>query len=153
MKEYVRQKNKLKKNLESGFLIVLGQCSETIRSKLRATRGFDVIEETSDLIELMKLLKQIMFSQRSQRYEMHSLADANRHFYTFTQTAEMSVSEYYERMINMMDIILLCGGDLGIGKDAITARMATDNTNEVVAHQALREEYASTVMKLIANKG
>jgi Zinc knuckle len=110
--EYVKSKRILRHNLIQAYMIVWGQCTDVMRTKLEAREGHSEIARKKDVVELLKNIKDIAFSFQSQRYEYHSLHDAKRRFYHLSQEKGMPCGAYLERFKNQVDVVSHCGGSV-----------------------------------------
>jgi hypothetical protein len=78
---FVKRKGYLNENLCSAYSLIWGQCTEALRSKLRAKTEFETISQQFDCVELLKLIKDTVFKFSSQKYKPHALHEATRVFF------------------------------------------------------------------------
>ena len=57
-----------RQNKSLSFLVVLGQCSEAMKAKLEAESSFEAVSNNSNVIKLLKLIRNIYFAYKSKRY-------------------------------------------------------------------------------------
>ena len=79
---YVRRDSILDKNIQKGYSLVLGQCTELIKSKLKTTLNWDIISTKFDFLELIASIKSVIFKFEYQRYLPLSLHYAKTNFYS-----------------------------------------------------------------------
>jgi hypothetical protein len=59
--EFIKREKKLKENYQAAYSLVLGQCTEYMRAKLEAVAGYNNMDSSSDLIELIKMIKGLSY--------------------------------------------------------------------------------------------
>ena len=101
---YVRRDSILDKNIQQGYSLVLGQCTELLVSKLKTTLNWDTISTNFDyFLELIALTKSVVFKFEDQRYLPLLLHYAKTKFYSFRQH-NLSNTEYLEKFTNMVNM-------------------------------------------------
>ena len=80
---YVRRDIILDKNIQKGYSLVLGQCTELLKSKLEPTSNWDTISTEFDLLGLIASIKSVIFKFEDQRYLPLLLHYAKMNFYSF----------------------------------------------------------------------
>jgi hypothetical protein len=73
---HVQPLEKREENVQKAYMLVYGQCSEGVWSKLKSMPGFNGMEKTCDLVLLLSSLKTVMFSYQGQQNKTHELIDA-----------------------------------------------------------------------------
>lgn len=79
--------------MEKVFLLVLGQCSRAIRDRLEAAENWDAINNDSDTLELLRLVRQCMYNRATTRKSTHTLWEATNALHKFRQGERMSNSD------------------------------------------------------------
>jgi hypothetical protein len=125
--EYVKRTNYLAANVPTLFSLVWGQCSDGMRQQLEASAKFSSLSESGDGIGLLGLIKVITFNFQSQKYLPHSLHDAKKCFYTWSQ-GRSSAQAFLEQFQNIVDVIEHCGGH--IGHDSGLIKLVSDGTSK-----------------------
>jgi hypothetical protein len=110
----VKRKGYLSENLRSAYSLIWGQCTEALRSKLRAKTEFETIAQHFDCVELLKLIKDTVFKFSSQKYKPHALHEAIRRFYTLIQDKNSSCEDHVRKFKNQVEVVEHCGGDIGM---------------------------------------
>jgi hypothetical protein len=95
---------------------VWGQCSDAMRSKVKAVPEFRQVEASTNGLALIKLIRSMAFNFQTKNSLFHSLHELTRLFFTCAQTKNMTVDSYLELFTNRIDVINQCGGEIGIGK-------------------------------------
>ena len=100
---YVRRDRILDENIQKGYSLVLGQCTELLKSKLKTTSNWDTISTDFDFIGLIASIKSVIFKFEDQRYLPLSLHYAKTKFYSFRKH-HLSNTEYLEKFTNLVDM-------------------------------------------------
>ena len=108
---YVRSDSIFDKNIQKGYSLVLGQCTQLLKSKLRTTSNWDIISTEFNLLGLVASIKSVIFKFEDQRYLPLSLNYAKTKFYSFRQH-HLSNTEYLEKFTNIVDMAESLEGQL-----------------------------------------
>ena len=100
---YVRRDIILDENTQKGYSLMLGQCTELLKSKLKTTSNWDIISTGFYLLGLTKSIKSVIFKFEDQRYLPLSLQYAKTNFYSFRQH-HIGNTEYLEKFTNLVDM-------------------------------------------------
>ena len=65
---YVKRKAIYRQNKSSLYSVVMGQCNDAMKSKLKGMSAYSTTDEKSDVIELLKLIRQSTFDFQSNQY-------------------------------------------------------------------------------------
>ena len=57
--EYVKQKERLRQTKSALVNIVLGQCSEPMKNKLKGIKGFDIMEQNGDVASILQAVRDL----------------------------------------------------------------------------------------------
>ena len=136
---YVKRKATYRQNKESIYAIILGECTEVMRAKLKSLHSFSTeASPKSDGIKLLKLIRQISYEFESQRYPFLSVHNAVQQSYSMFQKLHQTIDEYYENVSIKLDMLDHCGASIsghltltnGILKNKnITHPLPTDLSN------------------------
>jgi hypothetical protein len=74
--EFVKQQTHLEQNVKTICSLVLGQCTDAMRAKLKFQSRYRTIEDESNGIELLKMIRTIMFNCQRQKYGPWALHEA-----------------------------------------------------------------------------
>ena len=64
------------------FSVTLSQCAEGMKAKLESNRTYETIAKNSDVIGLLKLLKNIAYNFEFQRYPLMEIQSSLKAYYT-----------------------------------------------------------------------
>ena len=67
------------------FAIVKGQCSPTVVDRIEASHDWNTILQQHDLIALLSLIRQSLYSGTTTRNPIHALHDAYNRYQNFRQ--------------------------------------------------------------------
>ena len=100
-------------NKSSIFSIALGQYSEAMKAKLESSTNYETINDDSDLIGLLKLIRDVSYEYESKQYPYLSVYNAVRLLYGNYQKNYMTVNNYLESFQNIHQVVDHCGGNFG----------------------------------------
>ena len=66
--EYVKYQNRLRENIDSNFTLILGQCNELTRMQLEGIPTCEAVDDISDVINLLKMMKRLSHHTTYQKY-------------------------------------------------------------------------------------
>ena len=124
---FVRREEALEENIKKAYALVYGQCTEAMRARVESAPGYVTFSPISDVIALLKAIKQIMFQYQEEKYPYHALFEAKRRFYTFAQDRSMSCAQYLETFRNNVEVIEHAGGEIGMDRAVWESILRQDN--------------------------
>ena len=71
--EYVKFRNILKANLEKSYKLILGQCTDITRTKLKGLPDWEATNDTFNVIKLLKTIGSLPNQDTDQKYHLLSL--------------------------------------------------------------------------------
>ena len=77
---FIKQQNILTANLRKAYSLILGQCTEMMKSKLLTSPRWEAIEMDQDAIAFLELIKDITYQFDNQKYIPLSINNAKLHF-------------------------------------------------------------------------
>jgi hypothetical protein len=105
------------------YALIKGQSSKPILKKVEAKQGYATVHQARDPIDLLELIKGIMFNYNSKKYRAMSLIAIFKPDLV-SQTRYMTDSEYLEKFWTQLDILKSAGGDIcshkGMTEDELT---------------------------------
>lgn len=134
--EYVKRTNYYNENKKTLYSLIWGQCTDIMRTKLEALKGFKSMSSAADSLLLLKSVKGIVFNFQEQTYRVHSIHAAKRKFYSMTQERNMSCQDYLEHFQNCVDVIEHCGGTMGEDEGTIVDILAESALTRTSADSA-----------------
>ena len=101
-------------NSQRIFPLILGQCSRTIRDRMEAHQNWQQVNENSDVMGLLTLIRRSMHNKATTKQITHSYAEAEADLIRFRQTDKMSNSDYLEKFKGLISVYEHCGGEPGV---------------------------------------
>ena len=68
LKQYITDKTSYRDDIHKCFNIIMGQCSPAVEQNLEAEETFNDLKNSSNAIELIKLLEKLCYSYRAHKY-------------------------------------------------------------------------------------
>ena len=97
MDQYCKYKAKV-------FVIIKGQCSLTMKNKVKSMKGYKDWEKDDNVVKLLNALKDLSFSTVDIQYEYWTMNQSLKNVMTMKQEGGESLSAYYKRFTNMVDV-------------------------------------------------
>ena len=69
------------RNIKQNHRISMGQCYEAMCQKLEAEPGYDAVDAASNIIGLLRLIKQLIYNYQSYKYLCQVVHESLRKFY------------------------------------------------------------------------
>ena len=144
IKEFVRRKNYLNKNIKKLYSLIWGQCSDMIRSEIEAMPGFPAASKNANALDLLKMIRSIAHNFQHEKNAVLSLHTAKRAFYFLNQGHDNG-QVYYKKFNTAVDVLEEMGGS--IGKDPMMVK-------EIIRQEGLAGTTLTSEKKLdITKKG
>ena len=139
-----------KKNKAKMFIIIKGQCSLAMKTKIESNKEYKTIEEQNDVIKLIKLIKSLSHANIDVKYEYWSLSNAMVKLHHVKQELNESLMVYYKKFINLVEIAEVQHGPIvpiDLARKDIDYR--NENKREQVLLKARGKYLACVFMKSI----
>mmetsp|Transcript_1857 Transcript_1857/g.2163 ORF Transcript_1857/g.2163 Transcript_1857/m.2163 type:complete len:316 (+) Transcript_1857:405-1352(+) len=150
MRDYRDKTKKRDKNNAKAFALILGQCSRAVRDRIEASSTWQGINDESDVIGLLKLIRQSIFTGATTRKKGQSLANAELAFYRFRQGDRMSNSEFLEKFKGLVEVVEHFGGAVGQSDERINEHTDTPLQPEEREQAKMKAKDAHLAMLLIS---
>lgn len=105
IKKYMKRKEEFENNRCNVFSIVLGQCSDSLQSKLKGQDGWEAMYEENDLQKLMKSVKVWMLNTEGSRCPTAAADAALAALYRLRQNRYESLDEYRKRFTAATEVL------------------------------------------------
>ena len=102
---------------KAAYAIVIGQCSDTVKDKMKTYDSWDSVQINLDIISLLKLIRTAMYSGTSSKKSTLTYIEAEGNMISFRQGAKISNSKYLEVFRNKVEIFEMVGGQPGTCPD------------------------------------
>ena len=113
MKQFWRCESELLGNMATMHAVIWGQCSKSMKARLRALTGFKDAAGSNDCFWMLQQIKSITLQFNEKRYGTISLLDARWNMLNCRQEQDQSVAEYKEILKGWADAIDFHGGTDG----------------------------------------
>ena len=140
-------------NMQWVFALILGQCSDTIKNRIRLDQQWLDIDQKCDVISLLTLIRDGLYQNAANLDKTHAMIEADKRLNKFRQGNKMSVYEYRGKMKSLIDIYAAMGGELGTTETRILdikVRIPTDN--QEIAKEAARDHYLGMMLIIKADR-
>ena len=151
VKEFVARKSKYAQNKDAVYMVIWGQCSKPMQDKIKAVKSFNVIDDSKDVLLLLKAIKGISHKYESEKYTPSSILKAKLALLLFRQSHHQSVSEYHTKFKQIHEVLIHYNGRIGDDKALIDVELKRQNidpefasiTETKIATKAAQERFAA----------
>ena len=143
----VKRRNSLKSNLQKAYSLILGQCTDLMKDKLKASTRWNDIKSRQDALQLLNEIRTITYKFEEQKYLPLSIHNAKATFYSFRQ-GNLTNSDYFQRFKNYTDIATSFDGNL---HDEAITRMACREEHDHSDIEGLDEDEKTAVDEKASN--
>jgi Reverse transcriptase (RNA-dependent DNA polymerase)/Zinc knuckle len=109
---FIKRETMLEENVKTLYSLVWGQCTENLRAKIESVKEYDRMSKARDGIMLLKTIKSIAFNFQAHKHPLQSLYECRQRFERCRQ-GKLTVAQYFEKFINLVEQIEHCGGNIG----------------------------------------
>jgi hypothetical protein len=142
---HIKHIDTLNQNVQTMYLVVLGQCTDAKGAKLEGHDCYLVVVAASDAIGLLCLVQDISFNfQSCQKYSPLGIHETVCQFYLSKQGKHMMMHEYLELFTNNKDVVEHCGGNIGMHSSLIRVVLVDEGIDVATATLAKWETTSAT---------
>jgi hypothetical protein len=138
---FVKTKGAIESTMKSLYDLIWGQCSESLRSRLRGDPNYTTYSVNADSLALLKGIRAEMTGFRTKQYLSHSLHLIMRDFYNLIQGKHRSNQEYYDEFNSMVETAEESGVTIGPHPAGITECLTAIAAN--IDNPTTPEKFAS----------
>ena len=102
---FVKRRDYYRQHKVALFMIIWGQCSDTMQAKLKTIKTFEKIEKSRDRLGLLREIKAISYDFESDRCPYESAFDALCGFYQMRQHRHQTNAEYLTKFKNVINVL------------------------------------------------
>ena len=95
------------------YAVVLGQCSQTIRDRLSASALWAGIQANTDLMGLLRLIRESLYTGATTKKPTESLQEAEEGLLGFRQGENMTNSNYLDKFRSLVERVEHHGSEIG----------------------------------------
>ena len=99
----MKRRSTLDENVQECYSLLLGQCTDLLKSKLEQSHEWHAAPTTYDVLVLIMIIRTITLKFDEQKYLPLALHQAKANFYNIRQ-GSLSNAEYIEKFNNIFDI-------------------------------------------------
>ena len=110
---YIKRHNVYRQNKSSMYAIVFGQCAKSMRAKVEGNATFETIKSNSDVIALLRLIRDFSHDIQSDRNPFVAQFMAIKNFVNLRQSFYMTNDQYLEAFTKNLQVLSHSGVDLG----------------------------------------
>jgi hypothetical protein len=157
---YVKIESSIETTMKSLYDLIWGQCSESLRSRLRGYGDYNTYSVNADSIALLKGIRAKMTGFRAKQYLTHGLHKIMLDFYGLSQGKHQNYQEYYDEFNSMVLTAKESGATIGahpgdiqeaLKIDAIDANNPSD-VERIAATKTATDRYLAVAFLLGADK-
>ena len=140
-------------NMQRVFALILGQCSDTIRSRIRSDQEWSAIDQECDVTKLLTLIWDRLYQNTANLDKTHVMIEADKRLNKFRQGDKMSVYEFREKLKSLINIYAAMGGEPGTSEPRISDfmdRVPTDNRE--ITNEVARDHYLGMMLIIKADR-
>lgn len=100
---YVERMEQLNENIQKAYSLVLGQWTKLMKSKIKQSNDWKTVSTKFNVIDLLAIIKAIIFNSKDQNYKTMSIHQAKSNFYYLRQ-GNSSNPQYLKRFNNVVDM-------------------------------------------------
>jgi len=109
IKAIVKHENTLKENI-----VIMGQCTELIKEKIKQTTGYVVILEAQDGLAALQMIRKISLNFEDFKYLPLATVQVKKQYFGFKQEPGTMILQYHTSFLNMWNAFNNCGACSGI---------------------------------------
>jgi hypothetical protein len=122
-----RDKKEFRDNKAKVFVIILGQCTHNVKSKLEKELGYPTLEMNDDVVDLLRQLKQMAFASGGVQHPFWTLQTVMQRLLAINQGPRELVTNYYRRFVSTTEVIEEQWGKFYTEKLAVSTSDADKN--------------------------
>jgi len=108
---YLKKQDRYEENKAKVFAFILGQCDEGMKNKLQSDSTHETIDDTFDVISLLKLMKDAAYDAHDKKSPALQAVAAWKQLLRAFQKENESLLDYCKRLQSLVERVeLLCGG-------------------------------------------
>jgi hypothetical protein len=140
VKLFVKREVALVSNLATMHAVIWGQCSESMKAKIKGLKDYKVKTEANDCFWLLKQLKAVTLQFDEKRNVFVSLLDARTSMLNCKQFPGQSVRDYLEVLKGWADTIEYHGGTVAENYTLIDEKDSDGNTRTVTERKKIARD-------------
>ena len=107
---YLKKRDKYDDHKAKVFVIILGQCEEPMKNRIEGMNGYTSADTRSDVVELLKMIKDASYGGTDMKYPAKQAAVALRQLMGVCQSEKEHLTLYYKRFQSLIERVELSYG-------------------------------------------
>ena len=103
--KYVNCQNRLRANLGSDFTLILGQCTKLTHMQLEVLLTWEAVDDRSNVIKLLKMLKILSHQTTDQKYHPLSLCMSKRSVCRLQQGPHVTNAQLVDKLKERVEVV------------------------------------------------
>jgi hypothetical protein len=103
--QYLRKTEKYVDYKAKVFTIIWGQCDRTMRNRIESTTEYKKAEDTNDVVQLLRVIKDIAFDADDKKYPPLQAAVAWSNLVRARQQDDEDLNDYYNRYSSLIELV------------------------------------------------
>jgi hypothetical protein len=103
--QYATRIYKRDENLKTAYLLILGQCSDPIKTKLEATPTWAAINASKDVLGLLSAIEALMFTNETGQDPTCALIEAQKRLMSMRQDPLWTTQDYFDRFKTLVRVV------------------------------------------------
>mmetsp|Transcript_26895 Transcript_26895/g.38143 ORF Transcript_26895/g.38143 Transcript_26895/m.38143 type:complete len:435 (+) Transcript_26895:354-1658(+) len=130
-KEAHARRNDRQDVINAAYSIVRKQCSEALWNRVESHKRYAIVQANMDVIELLKLIRNALYTGATTRNSCVSTQDALIKLFTFKQSKPMQNADYLKKFKELTELVAFHGTIIGIEDARVNEILKTvaNNTN------------------------
>ena len=143
MDTWTKKTEKLEAETNQVYNLVLGQCTDTMISRLKEMTDFAVCDEENDPVKLLTLISNVTLSFSTSTEPIMATWLAKWEFVRMKQGERESNQDYFERFVSMHDMNVSVGIDVNkeCEESIVTAMADENNKDKDLLDSATKDSY------------
>ena len=109
---FLREEAKYNDYKAKVYTIVYGQCDKAMQNRVEGSDGYKEIEETMDVVGLMRIIKDVAFDSNDKKYPSLQAAQALKNLMLARQHDKEDLMDYYKRFVSLTEMAERAYGDV-----------------------------------------
>ena len=135
------------------FTVILLQCSQSVKTKLEVTAGYEGAKAKNDCLWILTSLKNICHRFEHSENRFVALVNAKAAIFNYRQAPGQGMTDYYESFKELISVLESYGGKLHDPEEAAPASANIGGLADAAAKESfMRDRYCATVFLRNADK-
>jgi len=104
-----KHENTFEENMDKLFSVILGQCTELMKERIRNTIGYMVVSKNQDGLAILKMIQKICLNFEDGKYLPLAMIQVKKQYFAFWQEPRMTILKYHTSFLNMQNALINCG--------------------------------------------